>query len=371
MTNKRMFFVLSGLLLVTTGSWVSAQEENLDGLVLCNTLGSQDEIENSLVGPGGSYSGQGDNFTKGKFGNAYVADHTEDLLVRFSSALLPAPAGTVEFWAKLIDFPESMGGGGENPTFVSFSVPNYYPVLRFVGNDGHGGGGLSGTMHNVNTATGGYGSWSYAEILGAGQEADWHHYALVWDSGGIPDAQDHMIAIYLNGELNSGYWYGTEFKERESGIALVANTLNEGSVAIDDLKVWNYPKTDFADRFAAGCIWIAIDVKPGSDPNCFNINGHGVIPVAILGSDDFNVTEAGIDVDSLSFLGSQVRVRGKKGPLCSTEYSNGDNYLDMVCHFEDPESNEEWIEGTTIGTLTGYLTDGTPIKGTDSICIVP
>ena len=32
---------------------------------------------------------------------------------------------------------------------------------------------------------------------------------------------------------------------------------------------------------------VEIDIKPGSDPNCFNNNGHGVIPVAILSSNNF------------------------------------------------------------------------------------
>ena len=41
----------------------------------------------------------------------------------------------------------------------------------------------------------------------------------------------------------------------------------------------------------------AIDIKPGSDPNCININGHGVIPVAILGSEDFDVSL--VDPDTL------------------------------------------------------------------------
>ena len=35
---------------------------------------------------------------------------------------------------------------------------------------------------------------------------------------------------------------------------------------------------------------VAIDIKPGSDPNCFNNDGHGVIPVAILSSTDFDAT---------------------------------------------------------------------------------
>ncbi|MDY6839641.1 MAG: LecA/PA-IL family lectin, partial [Thermodesulfobacteriota bacterium] len=114
-------------------------------------------------------------------------------------------------------------------------------------------------------------------------------------------------------------------------------------------------------------ITVEIDIKPGSDPNCFNLNGHGVIPVAILGSADFDVSD--IDVETLSFAGLEVRVRGNKGPLCSTEYSNEDEFLDLVCHFEDDPEN--WVPQNDMAELTGELVDGTPIEGTDSICIVP
>ena len=112
---------------------------------------------------------------------------------------------------------------------------------------------------------------------------------------------------------------------------------------------------------------VAIDIKPGSDPNCFNINGHGVIPVAILGDEDFDVTE--IDLVSLSFGGLEVRMRGNKGPLCTLDYSNEDAYLDLVCHFEDDSS--AWEIGDGEATLTGNLIDDTPFEGTDSICVVP
>jgi hypothetical protein len=114
-------------------------------------------------------------------------------------------------------------------------------------------------------------------------------------------------------------------------------------------------------------ISITIDIKPGSDPNCFNINGHGVIPVAILGTEDFDVNE--IDLASLSFGGLEVRVRGNKGSLCSLDYSNEDAYFDLVCHFEDDSS--AWETGDGEATLTGVLFDGTSFKGTDTICVVP
>ena len=112
---------------------------------------------------------------------------------------------------------------------------------------------------------------------------------------------------------------------------------------------------------------VSIDIKPGSDPNCFNINGHGVIPVAINGGEGFDVYE--IDFDTLSFGGLDVRVRGNRGPLCSIEDWNGDGYLDMVCQFDDNPDN--WTPGEDSATLTGTLLDGTPFEGTDSICIVP
>lgn len=112
---------------------------------------------------------------------------------------------------------------------------------------------------------------------------------------------------------------------------------------------------------------VAIDIKPSSDSNCFNINSHGVIPVAILGSEGFGVSQ--VDVGTLLFGGLEVRVRGSKGPLCSIEYSNEDTYLDLVCHFEGDSST--WIAGDGEATLTGELLDGTPFEGTDSICIVP
>ncbi len=84
-------------------------------------------------------------------------------------------------------------------------------------------------------------------------------------------------------------------------------------------------------------IEVTIDIKPGNaNPNCFKINSHGVIPVAIFGSEDFDVSQ--IDPQTLLFGGLKVRIRGNKGPLCAIEYSNDDMYLDMVCHFEDDAS---------------------------------
>ena len=114
-------------------------------------------------------------------------------------------------------------------------------------------------------------------------------------------------------------------------------------------------------------VTVQIDIKPGSESNCFNANGHGVIPVAVLGSETFDVSS--IDQTSLSFGGDTVRVRGNKGPFCGVEDTNADGFNDIVCQFED--NAEYWEPGQSDATLTGSLLDGTSIEGTDTICIVP
>ena len=126
-----------------------------------------------------------------------------------------------------------------------------------------------------------------------------------------------------------------------------------------------FPDENSAFRLLS-TVAIAIDIKPGSDPNCFNINGSGVIPVAMLGSADFDVLE--IDTLTLFFAGLEVRIRGKKGPLCHGEDTNGDGFLDLVCQFEDDASI--WTpDSSSEATLAGTLFDGTQFEGTDSICV--
>ena len=121
---------------------------------------------------------------------------------------------------------------------------------------------------------------------------------------------------------------------------------------------------------------VAIDIKPGGYPNCINISNTGVIPVAILGSADFDVRD--IDVSTLQFAGLTVRVKPNGSLQCSVEDVSGDftslegapdGFEDLVCQFLDDESN--WTPGDSMATLTGSLYDGTLIEGEDEICIVP
>jgi hypothetical protein len=116
---------------------------------------------------------------------------------------------------------------------------------------------------------------------------------------------------------------------------------------------------------------VEIDIKPGSDPNCFNNNGHGVIPVAILGSLSFDVTQ--IDPGTVALEGLTIKTVGKSDKLlASIEDANGDGYADLVVKIEDIDGT--FSPGDSTAVLTGNLYPeygGIAIEGSDAICVVP
>jgi len=119
---------------------------------------------------------------------------------------------------------------------------------------------------------------------------------------------------------------------------------------------------------AEGSVIVTIDIKPGSDPNCVNVNDHGVIPVAILGSADLDVAQ--INPETVMLQGLAVKMAGKSNKLLAHyEDINYDGYIDLVVQIEDTDG--AFVNGNGQATLSGNLYDGTPVEGTDSICIVP
>lgn len=122
--------------------------------------------------------------------------------------------------------------------------------------------------------------------------------------------------------------------------------------------------------FASPVIEIDIDIKPGSDPNCFNNDGNGVISVAILGSASFDVTQ--VDAATVQLAGMEVKAVGKSNKLlASIEDVNNDGFNDLVVKIEDKDG--VFSAGDTTATVSGNLSPAfgsTAFQGTDTICIV-
>ncbi len=236
-----------------------------DELVLWNKLGSDIEALNSEIGPGGDLTGG--SFMPGVFGGAYVATEAEDYLLTFPADITPAARGTIEYWAKLTDFPIAMSGSGirlsgiTQPPVLPPGVTGIGPDMGLGSNDGCGGGGLFSGVNAatdfvctgiVSASSGSFGSWTYGMVLDGVE--DWHHYAMVWDEDGVPGFEPWRLVLFLDGELESGRHQdraGDTFEQVLPGnnLGLLKNFESGSSAAIDNIKIWDFAKTDFSDRF--------------------------------------------------------------------------------------------------------------------------
>ncbi len=139
----------------------------------------------------------------------------------------------------------------------------------------------------------------------------------------------------------------------------------------------------------SGIIEVEIDIKPGSCPNPLNLKSRGVLPVAVLGTQEFDVTT--IDPQTI-LLGREGIEQGIapirysyqdvatpfEGELCGCHDRNGDGYLDLTLKFETQELIEqlelnevagETVPLTLIGNLRGSI-GSTPIIGENCVWII-
>ncbi len=104
-----------------------------------------------------------------------------------------------------------------------------------------------------------------------------------------------------------------------------------------------------------------IDIKPGSDPNSINLKqgGKNVIPVAILGTDSFDVTT--VDPSTLEFGPDGATPIHGDGHL---EDVNDDGFLDHVSHYLTSETGI--ASGDTEACLSAEA-GGNPFTSCDAV----
>ncbi len=139
---------------------------------------------------------------------------------------------------------------------------------------------------------------------------------------------------------------------------------------------------------------IEIDIKTGSCPNPVNRRSRGVVPMAIIGSLDFDVSE--IDLDSLTLAqadgvgGSVSPLNGTKEPgiviedvatafdgeTCACHDLGGDGIDDLSMKFSTADMVstlrlDNFPRGATIELMIrGFLLNGTEFAGVDCIVVL-
>ncbi|MBN2131441.1 MAG: PKD domain-containing protein [Sedimentisphaerales bacterium] len=110
---------------------------------------------------------------------------------------------------------------------------------------------------------------------------------------------------------------------------------------------------------------VGVDIYPNRIPNPVYLSRNYTIYVAVLGSDDFDVTT--LDFTTVRFGRSGTEA----GPASARTLRdlNNDGITDALCGFLTFSC--DFQVGDTQGWLTGLTADGIPVQGSDSVVVMP
>lgn len=216
--------------------------------LLWNKLGSDYEVAHSEIGPAGVWGGQ-PMYAPGKFGNAMLHQSAAQNYARFNSVLSKEDVFTIEFWLKTAyNVPDGIPGDG------LYNLNPYY----IISGDDHNTGfaGTVGWKMQFNASV--YKGWPpYSSLYRWNtfwQADEWHHIAVVYDSAA---GQGQYIKYYFDGVLKpmasavaDNSWQIEQAMDLILGCFTQPDSAPIGAdAAIDNVKIYNYAKTDFSDRF--------------------------------------------------------------------------------------------------------------------------
>lgn len=194
---------------------------------------------------------------------------------------------------------------------------------------------------------------------------------VVYDGAGEMISGPALSTVWLRLERNGSV---LTWRRSFDGLAWTDLFTKDYGTALDGLDQrvtivghsWFVPAGSYADwdyvSVTPTTIPVALDIMPGSSENPVNSKKKGVIPVAVLGSADF---DAPVEVDRATLTFGRTGDEASLRHCGDAEDVNGDAFLDLVCHFEALAAGFQ--PGDTMGHLKGATTAGVPIAGSDAV----
>lgn len=260
------------------------------GLVFWNKLGSTVEVETSEIGPGGEITGTGADFQPARFGNGFINTASTNIAAaQFPGSVLHErrERGAIELWIV-------PNGSSPQPfthgiyAFVGDAAAEFWYMNRgnvylIWGDTVTGRGFFGGVQFDGMHARTPDEPQQFVTSPGTPV-----HAAICWDINGIDGTTD-KVRVYRDGAVvgaTSAAWNpaGTVYQERFM-TGHLAGTAPANRYISDNLKVWDYAKTDFSDRFqesTGGGIYHLSLTTP--DSTCRNVDNPTLtINVDMLG----------------------------------------------------------------------------------------
>lgn len=248
------------------------------------------------------------------------------------------PAGQLQMLGKAIsaDGATIAGSASGFPGFgFRWNLENGYETFDVLGGGGLGSLGVHGTSGDGTVIVG-------ASSTAVGNEA------LVWDPiRGASSIRDILESDY---DVDLAGWT----------LYLAADVSDDGRVIVGAGVNPDGLREGWVVTFP---IDAEIDIKPHSPINRINPASHGLVPVAILGSSTFNVSQ--VDASTLEF-GAEAAA-----PLHDVAYLkdvNNDGFTDLVARYRIDETGI--ASGDTESCLVGETFDARPFRGCDSLVTV-
>ncbi|MCH7644377.1 MAG: SMP-30/gluconolactonase/LRE family protein [Myxococcales bacterium] len=367
----------AGNLFIADSDNVRIRRVDAESGIITTVAGNGSVIFSGDGGPATSAGMSTDGVALDAAGNFFIADSRANRIRRVDAATgiitTVAGNGIYEFSG---DRGPATSAGLRNPRGIALDANgNLYIADR-----------LNRRIRRVDAATGiiitvaGDGGFGFNGDGGPATSTSlWEPYGVVPDAAGnlyIADTHNHRIRRVdaISGIITTFAGSGGSGFSGDGGEATTASLSIPVGVALDvagNLLIAD-PRTDRIRQVADAIITIAvdIDIKPGDSSNAVAPATQSVIPVAILGSESFDVSE--VDGTTLNFAtGMATPVHDLDDPGVFADHLddvNGDGFTDLISHYriEDTGIQPEDREAC----LTGETLDGTPFEGCDAILTI-
>ena len=221
-----------------------------EGLVFHCTFDDDAAVTTPAVGPSMKLELGQIRAHEGKNGGALFVNPGISGAVTVLPKGMLTPEGCIEFWANMASGKTEFSTGGDPNYFTIYTADgNFGGALGFACNDGVGNSGICGFFFGLRaySNTGYTHMMPYSDVFKGEDYNGWHHYAFTWTQTSLSFYIDGKKVAHTTGQLDAELLAKDDITLAIPLHRTLGRSFNNKSAFyMDELKIWNYAKTDFS-----------------------------------------------------------------------------------------------------------------------------